>query len=167
MKITIQLPPGKWKQLKKSRYFVSYTGQILSIEFNGFHYVKQRIEHGYYRVALNLYGGKSSMHSVHRLVAQLFKKNPKDLPLVGHKDNNKLNNVASNLLWCTHSQNSQHSYDTNNREPSRTCKITDYDVKRIRRLFAQGRSQRKLAVEYGITQGHVSELVNRKKRNNI
>lgn len=38
---------------------------------------------------------------VHRLVADAFLDNPDNLPLVIHKDRNKLNNDVSNLKWST------------------------------------------------------------------
>lgn len=42
---------------------------------------------------------------VHRLVAQSFVPNPDGKPHVNHKDQNRLNNDASNLEWCTAREN--------------------------------------------------------------
>lgn len=55
---------------------------------------------GYLRVKI---GDKT--YAVHRLVAIAFIPNPYNHPIVHHIDENKSNNVASNLLWCTHQQN--------------------------------------------------------------
>jgi hypothetical protein len=42
---------------------------------------------------------------IHRLVAEAFIPNPDNLPEVNHKDENKLNNCADNLEWCTKQYN--------------------------------------------------------------
>ena len=51
--------------------------------------------------------------------------------MVNHKDGNKLNNVAENLEWVTHSENDLHAYKLNLREPH-PCqfkhKIIAYDL---------------------------------------
>ena len=49
--------------------------------------------------------GRSKKKSIHRLVAIAFIENPNNLPDVNHKDENKTNNVATNLEWCNHSYN--------------------------------------------------------------
>ncbi|AGI61785.1 HNH endonuclease [Vibrio phage JSF3] len=47
--------------------------------------------------------------AVHRLVAKVFIPNPHNKPHVNHIDNNGINNHVSNLEWCTHVENMQHS----------------------------------------------------------
>ena len=48
--------------------------------------------------------------SVHRLVAEVFLPNPKKHNQVNHKDGNKQNNCASNLEWCSCSENNAHAH---------------------------------------------------------
>ena len=60
---------------------------------------------GYLRVVLYNNEHKSKKLYVHRLVADVFVKNPFGLPNINHKDENKYNNNASNLEWCTQKYN--------------------------------------------------------------
>ena len=55
--------------------------------------------------------GKRVHKRIHRLVAEAFISNPDNLPQVNHKDENKLNNIASNLEWCDNTYNSQYPND--------------------------------------------------------
>lgn len=60
---------------------------------------------GYMQVTL--YRSQNDRHKflVHRLVAQEFVENPNNFGAVNHKDENRLNNKAENLEWCTLSYN--------------------------------------------------------------
>ena len=42
---------------------------------------------------------------IHRLIAEAFIPNPNNLPVVNHKDENKLNSSIDNLEWCTYEYN--------------------------------------------------------------
>ncbi len=63
---------------------------------------------GYYQVTFSV-GGITQMHHVHRLVCEAFKVNPLLLPVINHIDEDKTNNHADNLEWCTRSHNVKHS----------------------------------------------------------
>lgn len=54
---------------------------------------------------------------VHRLVAIAFLDNPRNLPFVNHKDEDKLNNYASNLEWCDRKYNN--NYGTRNQRTAK------------------------------------------------
>lgn len=57
-------------------------------------------------VCIILYkNGKRKNYLIHRLVAENFLQNIDNYNEVNHKDEDKLNNKASNLEWCSHKQN--------------------------------------------------------------
>lgn len=59
---------------------------------------------GYLNV--NLYKGKKCLtKKIHRLVAEHFIPNPNGYNVINHKDENKTNNVVTNLEWCTQDYN--------------------------------------------------------------
>ena len=91
-----------WKDKKdyEGHYQVSNFGRVKSIKFGKEIILKQKIKDGYYYVGLSK-NGIQKMYLVHRLVAEAFLPNPDNLPQVNHKDENKLNNVVSNLEWCS------------------------------------------------------------------
>ena len=96
------------------------TGQILNGDTNNI---------GYKRVWL--YAPVKKRFFIHRLVALHFCEGYQEDLVVNNKDGNKLNNVAENLEWVTHSENDLHAYKLNLREPH-PCqfkhKIIAYDL---------------------------------------
>jgi NUMOD4 motif/HNH endonuclease len=104
-------------------YDVSNLGRVKSlcrtvIDANGKPYtVPERImsgsikSNGYSHVSLRKTGEKQVKRHVHQLVATAF------LPIkagsseeVNHLDGNKLNNVTTNLEWCSHAKNMSHAW---------------------------------------------------------
>ncbi len=89
-------------------YFIYDNGDILNIFTNKI--LKGSIgENGYkyYRLSKN---NIKKMFYAHRLVAENFLENKDNLPVVNHKDGNKLNNNVDNLEWVTYSKNVEHAY---------------------------------------------------------
>lgn len=84
---------------------------------------------GYLRVALPIIDKGYKNFSVHRLVAQAFIPNPKKLPQVNHKDENKTNNCVSNLEWCTQLYNNHYGNHS-----AKTTKSMTNNVLRSRRV---------------------------------
>ena len=63
---------------------------------------------GYFRVYLSK-NSKQYTKAVHRLVAQAFVPNPRNLPQVNHLDTNKKNCKVSNLEWSDQDVNMLHA----------------------------------------------------------
>lgn len=70
-----------------------------------------KINSGYLCIDLYNEAGKTKF-LLHRLVASMFVDNPLNKPIVNHIDGNKLNVHASNLEWCTNSENILHARNT-------------------------------------------------------
>lgn len=91
----------------EDKYTISSDGKVYSIKSGK--YLKPRLSmDGYERVAL-CDNGIRREYRIHRLVAETFIENPKNLPQINHKDFNKLNNYIDNLEWCTNYENVQYS----------------------------------------------------------
>lgn len=99
-------------------YIVSYDGKVYSTHNCGRAKYHQEIsqrknEDGYMTITTGKTGNRRR-YRVHRMVAEAFVPNPDNLPEVNHKDNNRTNNCADNLEWCTHQYNVQYAIDSGN-----------------------------------------------------
>lgn len=81
---------------------------------------------GYKKVCL-CKGNKKRYAFVHRLVAAAFVQNEQGLPVVNHKDQNKQNNTADNLEWCTVRYNTNYGDGIERRGIARRVPILQYD----------------------------------------
>lgn len=133
----------KWKDIKgyEGLYQISDYGRIKSLsreilQFNKiivseeFIMKSKHCKDGYERIIL-CKEGKYKTFLVHRLVAQAFIQNPNNLPYINHKDENKLNNNANNLEYCTQKYNC--NYGNHNKKlinsNKRKKKTLQYDLK--------------------------------------
>lgn len=86
---------GSYMVSNKGRIYSKKTNKVLQKKYNNRKYVTT----GLYK------DGKPHYFLVHRLVATHFIDNPENLPQVNHKDENKENNSADNLEWCSNHYN--------------------------------------------------------------
>jgi hypothetical protein len=99
-------------------------------------------DQGYKLVRLNF---PRRLERVHRLVASAFLPNHDGKPFVNHLNNDRADNRAENLEWCTQRENLAHAdrqgrmqrdYWIGRRSPS--AKLSDEEVAAIRRAYAKG-----------------------------
>lgn len=100
-----ELPGEVWVSIPETKglYLVSNKGRIWSFRKKSCMKPQQH-PNGYWFVYLRI-NNKSIYFSVHRLVARFFVENPNNYAEVNHKDENKGNNCADNLEWCTRKYN--------------------------------------------------------------
>lgn len=89
-------------------YYICDNGDVISKRTNKV--LKGSIgenSYKYYRLSKD---GVKKMFYAHRLVAENFLHNKDNLPVVNHKDSNKLNNNKDNLEWISYSDNILHAH---------------------------------------------------------
>lgn len=111
----------QWRDIRdfEDCYQISDLGRIKSKERyvrvcnGGYRLVKSKIikpcrcTNGYYEASLSK-NGKRTVRLLHRVVAEAFIDNPKNLPEVNHKDEDISNNCVTNLEWCTSKYNANY-----------------------------------------------------------
>lgn len=111
---------------------------------------------GYLRVNM-----QAKVYFVHTLIALTFLQNEDPSKnQVNHIDGNKLNNNINNLEWVSNSENREHAVKNKLHAFGETLskKLTENDVREIRRLCSEKVSQRKIAKKFGIIQQTVSSI---------
>lgn len=144
-------------EARKDGRTVSVTGRIIK---QGEHYK------GYKRVQLRI-DGKPKSFFIHRVVAMAFIPNPNGLPEVNHIDEDKKNNNAANLEWCTHLENSRHG--TRGARIGETHKRLNIKGKPVAQYTTDGElikaypSGSEAARQTGFSQGNIWSAVHSKK----
>lgn len=142
-------------------YTISDTGEVFSVK-NGI-VLKTQPRNGYECVCLSL-NGKRQYPNVHRLVAIAFIDNQDNKEQVNHIDGNKMNNNASNLEWCTHSENMKHCFrvglQSNVGENHSRSVLNNDDIRKIIELSVK-HSQSEIAKMFSVGQSCISRVVNR------
>ena len=150
-----------WKQYKNTIYEVNENGQVRNKKTG--HIKSTRIKNnGYVILDLMINGERKTCH-LHRIIAETFIPNPDNLPEVNHKDENKLNNCASNLEWCDHTYNNNYGNKNKLMLNTRTNKGYKNAPQAIQQLDKSGNvittysSMREAERQTGIANTHISE----------
>ena len=125
---------------------------------------------GYYVVTLR--GKGKATKSVHRLVAEAFIERLSGKEQVNHIDGDKANNHASNLEWCSSSENSRHSWDNGlqtvsaaSRESSKiigksTRRMSFDDAQKVRKLYSeQNYTYKELGAMYSVSKDAIGLII--------
>lgn len=155
----------------EKKYAVTETGDIWSYPKNtggrGLHNGKWLklciVKSGYFIVNL---GGKYPK-LVHRLVAQTYIPNPKNLPQVNHKNSIRTDNRVENLEWVTNAENCAHMKSQKHStfgERNTSHKLTEKQVIEIRKnsILGLGGNTHKLSKKYGISTSTIINIMSRR-----
>lgn len=99
--------------------------------------------------------------TVHRVVGLAFLDNPHNKPEINHKDGNPLNNHVDNLEWCTRQENMDHAIRTGltrKGEYNGGSKLSSHDVLAIVEQLSLGRTQTKIAEDFGVTNHAIHKI---------
>ena len=157
----------QWKDIPnyEGLYQISNLGRVKSFRHSTKHrwedeyIIKPSIaNNGYYQVTLY---NNTVRHKflVHRLVAQAFIPNPNEYPQVNHKDENRLNNSADNLEWCTAEYNN--AYGTARLRQIDTVSIPVEQLTYDGKVIAIYRSTRIASELLGIKRGTLKSAIDK------
>lgn len=119
-------------------YQISNLGNVKSlprviVRDNGrIHTVREKIlkpgkDRGGYQFVILSKDGKTKTYTIHRLVASAFLENPNNYEQVNHIDEDKTNNVVSNLEWCDAKYNMNYGTRTERQVKSQSKQVAQID----------------------------------------
>lgn len=112
---------------------------------------------GYATVVLSK-DAKRSRREIHTLVSAAFLGKRPAKHHTHHKNHNKLDNRLSNLAFV---QEGEHVRSHHQGEGCYKAKLTEKDVKEIRKRLAKGEYQKDIAADYGVSRSLVGQIKTR------
>lgn len=142
-----------WRDIEgyEGLYQVSDLGRVKSLYTNRI-LKGSKDAKGYLIVKLCKNSIKSNK-TIHRLVAQAFIPNPENKPQVNHIDENKTNNMVSNLNWMTSKENNNHG--TRTQRISKPIKAIDIATSEYN-IYC---SIRECARQLGLNPSHITSVL--------
>jgi hypothetical protein len=99
------------------------------------------------------------MARAHRLIADAWVPNPDNKPAINHINNDRADNRAENLEWCTQAENLAYA---RKQRRSPNARLTDDQVAAIRNEYSQvGTSWESLGKRYGMSKRAIGRIVRR------
>ena len=143
----------EWRKIKGfENYYVSNLGRVKNSKGKILKSRKERKNVEYIRVGLYK-NGKLKNIPVHRLVALMFIPNPKNKPVVNHKNEIKHDNRVENLEWVTLKENQNYGTCIARRVEKYYKKVGQYSLDgKLIKIF---NSIKEASEFYGITNSSI------------
>lgn len=147
-------------------YFgVLYNGEVYSKRTQKL--LSQHTNKSGYKVFVTRLDGRKSKaicRKVHREVAKAYIPNPDNKPQVNHRNGIKIDNIPTNLEWCTNRENALHAFDNGlvtikRGVDARTAKFNQRQIDEIRALKNQ-MSHRDIARKFGVSHSTITRIIN-------
>lgn len=135
-------------------YEISADGALFSKITNRFRRQVVNPQTGYaMAVLVSPATGEHKAEAIHRLVASTWIPNPNGYRCINHKNENKLDNHASNLEWCTHQYNN--TYHDKHLKCAKYVEMIDLNTGRTINVY---RSAHEAERQTGITFKNISAV---------
>ena len=156
-------------------YFVARDGDTCWVEGKGGKVINGGIDtNGYRQICIMLNSGKVKFFLQHRIFMLAFTPNPKNLPVVNHIDENKQNNLLSNLEWETAEGNNRKARESGANDLSkRICasgeqhgraKLSDSKIPLIFEMYKSGKTLREIGLHFGVGHVQIHRILSGKQR---
>lgn len=167
------LPHEEWRDIVgyEGLYQVSNYGRIKSFHLKGIRIIRCLQNKDTYPTVGLTKNGKTKNYGVHVLVALTFIQNPKNFPIVHHKDNCKCNSCSWNLAWVTYSENTRLAFQLGVKKSfGHVKKLTPKQVRYIRKHYKRYDKKfgaRALAKKFNVNSNVIINVVEYKSYKNV
>jgi hypothetical protein len=163
----------EWRPWRDGTYEVSSHGRFRRAKpgrktFPGKIIVASKAGNGYLFVGPSI-NGRNVPTPVHWIVAEVFIGERPDGMWINHIDHNPLNNMPSNLEYCTPSENARAAVAAGKIKTGASAHAAKYSFdtcEEMRQDRKSGMSYQKIADKYGVSLGHTWFVINNKRRVN-
>jgi DNA invertase Pin-like site-specific DNA recombinase len=151
-----ELATEEWRDVSNyPNYQVSNLGRVRSVFIRILKPSPRSSYNDYPTISIYKHGEKARRKNIHVIVAEAFHGPRPDGKITNHKDGNKSNSRAANLEYSTHSENTQHAYDTGlarRGEWVGTAKLTNTQAAEIIQRLATGEANKSIAKDFPVSE---------------
>ena len=153
-----------WKSIEwYESYEVSNLGNVRSLNYRNTGKVRNLVPkvNNYGRLWVDL---KGKAFLIHRLVAEAFIPNDKQLPQINHKDENPKNNAVENLEWCTGKENISAYLANHKSGRTRTILKPVNQIDETGKIVRRWNCPRDIVSEMGVNQWSITQCCDGKRK---